>query len=311
MRVQGARVHVPIGGECNNHCLFCMEADRVSRARAAKRMTAARVRELLAAQRGVEEVCFTSGEPTMRPELGLLVRWARESGCARVSLMTNGRRLAYAPYLASLVDAGLRRVYVSIHGNHRALHEGLTRAPGSFAQTIAGLRNVAKLVPGGMELHTTTVLTTRNLERLSELRELLEQVRVGQAVFTAMQLAPRPEGGVSRLMPRYREIREAFARMIAAMPGVRGSTFLVDVPLCMTEGLDDATRGFVERRVHYEADRSVQGADAIDSVSTGDLDRAFRVHGPRCERCRYVAQCPGVYRAYVDVWGWEEIEPVP
>ncbi|HQP34882.1 MAG TPA: radical SAM protein, partial [Polyangiaceae bacterium] len=97
MRGQGARVHVPIGGECNNHCLFCMEADRASRARAAKRMTAARVRELLAAQRGVEEVCFTSGEPTMRPELGLLVRWARESGCARVSLMTNGRRLAYAP----------------------------------------------------------------------------------------------------------------------------------------------------------------------------------------------------------------------
>ena len=117
-------------------------------------MTAERVRGVLEAHRGAEEICFTSGEPTTRPELALFIRWARDTGCSRVSLMTNGRRLAYAPYLASLVDAGLNRIYVSIHGDHRALHDSLTRTPGSFEQTLQGTaQRSAALASGDRASH--------------------------------------------------------------------------------------------------------------------------------------------------------------
>src|SRR5678809_280949 len=66
---QAERVHVSIGAVCNNNCIFCMEEDRDGRYVNNSAMTADRVRWILAENRGAEEVCFTSGEPTTRPEL--------------------------------------------------------------------------------------------------------------------------------------------------------------------------------------------------------------------------------------------------
>ena len=130
-RIQGSteRVHIPIGAVCNNNCIFCMEEDREGRYVNNSAMTAERVRWVLETHRGAEEVCFTSGEPTTRPELPDFVAWAKELGYARISMMSNGRRMGHLPYAVALAKRGLNRVYVSIHGHDKTLHEGLTRTP--------------------------------------------------------------------------------------------------------------------------------------------------------------------------------------
>ncbi len=76
--------------------------------------------------------------------------------------MTNGRRLSHLPYAALLAKSGMNRFYISIHGHTKKLHEGLTRTPDSFEQTVAGLDTVARLKRFGVELHTSTVVTDRN-----------------------------------------------------------------------------------------------------------------------------------------------------
>ena len=97
---QAERVHVSIGAVCNNNCVFCMEEDRDGRYVNNSAMTAERVRWILEENRGAEEVCFTSGEPTTRPELPDFVAQARTLGYGRISMMTNGRRLSHLPYAA-------------------------------------------------------------------------------------------------------------------------------------------------------------------------------------------------------------------
>ena len=87
------RLHVSIGAVCNNNCVFCMEEDREGRYENNSAMTAERVRWILEQSRGAEEVCFTSGEPTTRPELPDFVALAKRLGYRRISVMTNGRRL--------------------------------------------------------------------------------------------------------------------------------------------------------------------------------------------------------------------------
>lgn len=74
---QAERVHISIGAVCNNDCIFCMEEDRDGRYINDSAMTPERVEWILAQNRGAEEVCFTSGEPTMRPELPSFVARAR------------------------------------------------------------------------------------------------------------------------------------------------------------------------------------------------------------------------------------------
>ncbi len=314
---QGERVHIPLGAQCNNHCLFCMEEDRAARARVNGAMTADRVRRILERHRGAEEVCFTSGEPTLDPRLPEFIRWARLAGCRRVSLMTNGRRLAHVPYAQRLARAGLGRLYVSIHGPNAVLHDGLTRSPGSFDQTLAGIRAAAALP--GVDLHTSTVVTRRNVAVLLETYEMLVDIGVGQVVFNALQVNGGAATHFDRMVPRYREVRRHFDRVIETARDGGRRAFLVDVPPCVTHGLPDRNRGFLEKHIHYEAHvpgiepsgaTPCDGLDGVRSVSTESLDSAFRVFGPMCSSCRYRPICPGVYERYVQVFGWDELEAV-
>ncbi len=316
------RLHISIGAICNNNCVFCMEEDREGRYVNNSAMTQQRVRWMLEAHRGAEEVCFTSGEPTTRQDLPEMVRWAKELGYPRISVMTNGRRLSHFPYAAGLAKRGMNRFYVSIHGHDKKLHEGLTRTPDSFAQTVAGLASVARLKRYGVELHTSTVITKRNLPHMAAIYRFLRAQGVDQVVFNVMQANGRADTHFEKIFPRYTEIAATFRRFLddCDEPPM---AFLVDIPLCVTEGIDDFNRGYVERYRHFDlesqvdlplGDRAVRRAEGggvgLVLVTREDLDRAERAHRDECRRCRYFTRCEGVWKNYLARYGWDELQPV-
>ncbi len=320
---QSERVHISIGAVCNNNCVFCMEEDRDGRYVNNSAMTAERVRWILEENRGAEEVCFTSGEPTTRPELPNFVAQARALGYGRISTMTNGRRLSHLPYAALLARSGMNRFYISIHGHTKKLHEGLTRTPDSFEQTVAGLAAVARLKRFGVELHTSTVVTDRNLPHLLDIYRFLRGLGVDQVVFNVMQANGRANTYFEQIFPRYTEIAGAFERFCQEVGEARPMAFLVDIPLCTTERLPDFNRGYVERYRHFDlasqavlpetqrAERAQEGKGrGLVLVLRGDLDDAQREKRAECARCRYEATCEGVWNNYLKRYGWDEFVPV-
>jgi cyclic pyranopterin phosphate synthase len=300
-----------------------MEEDRDGRYVNNSAMTPERVRWILQENRGAEEVCFTSGEPTTRPELPDFVSLARSLGYGRVSTMTNGRRLSHLPYAAQLVKAGMNRFYVSIHGHTKKLHEGLTRTPDSFEQTVAGLDSIAKLKRFGVELHTSTVVTDRNLPYLLPIYRFLRAHGVDHVVFNVMQANGRADTYFEQIFPRYTEIAAAFQAFCRDVGEARPNAFLVDIPLCTTEGIPDYNRGYVERYRHFDLasqavlpetlreDRVQQGGGrGLVLVLRSDLDDAQRQKRAECARCRYEATCEGVWGNYLKRYGWDEMVPV-
>jgi MoaA/NifB/PqqE/SkfB family radical SAM enzyme len=314
------RVHLSIGAVCNNNCLFCMEEDRDGRYVNNSAMTMEKVRWILEQHRGAEEVCFTSGEPTTREDLKDMLELATSLGFDRLSVMTNGRRLSHLPYAASLVKRGLKRFYVSIHGHDEKLHEGLTRTPGSFAQTVAGLDSLAKLKRFGVEVHTSTVLTNRNLPFLTEIYRFLRRHGVDQVVFNVMQANGRANTFFDQIFPTYAETAAQFRKFIAEVGEPEPMAFLVDIPLCTTEGIPDFNRGYVEACAHYDTAENaiLDGFDAeakkhdngLVLISRKDLDDATREKRAECKGCKYDAQCEGVWKNYVKRRGWDEMKPV-
>jgi cyclic pyranopterin phosphate synthase len=318
------RIHISIGAVCNNNCVFCMEEDREGRYENNSAMTPDRVRWILEQSANAEEVCFTSGEPTTRPELPDFVALAKRLGYRRISVMTNGRRLSHLPYAALLAKAGMNRFYVSIHGHTKKLHEGLTRTPESFEQTLAGLDTIAKLKRFGVELHTSTVLTDRNLPHLLDVYRFLRGHGVDQVVFNVMQANGRADTYFEQIFPTYTATAAAFRRFCDEVGEPRPAAFLVDIPLCTTEGIPDFNRGYVEKHSRYQldahdavpkdrrAERVQQGGGrGLVLLSRQDLDEAQREKRPECASCRYDAQCEGVWKNYLKRQGWDEMVPVP
>src|SRR5690606_1066380 len=68
----------------------------------------ARLREQLAHYRrqGVELLDIDGGEPTLHPELLLLIRHARALGYRAINVTTNSRLCAYESFAARLVHSG-------------------------------------------------------------------------------------------------------------------------------------------------------------------------------------------------------------
>lgn len=318
------RLHISIGAVCNNNCVFCMEEDRDGRYVNNSAMTLERVRWILERHKGAEEVCYTSGEPTTRPELAQFVAWAKELGYPRISVMTNGRRLSSLAYAVSLVKSGMNRFYVSIHGHTKKLHEALTRTPDSFEQTVAGLQSIAKLKRFGIELHTSTVLTKANLPHLAEIYGFLRGHGVDHVVFNVMQVNGRADTHFEQIFPTYTETAERFRAFIAATGEARPMAFLVDIPLCTTEGIPDFNRGYVEKHMHYDVEEqsALEGVDSaaravnvagrsLVVLTREDLDEARREKRPECSACRHFSHCEGVWSGYVRRNGWGEMVPRP
>ena len=108
----------------------------------------------------------------------------------------------------------MNRFYVSIHGHTKKLHEGLTRTPGSFDQTLAGIDSIAKLKRFGVDLHTSTVITDRNLPHMLDVYRLLRSHGVDQVVFNVMQANGRANTYFEQIFPSYTQIAAGFRKFL-------------------------------------------------------------------------------------------------
>lgn len=316
-RVQNKRerVHILTGTICNNNCTFCMEEDREGRKVTNARTDDDLVEWILKEHPDCEEVCFTSGEPTTNKRFPYWVKMAKAAGVPQISVMTNGRALAYAKYTRGLVKAGLNRFYISIHGHTKKLHQSLVRTPGAFEQTVDGIREVAALAPYGVQLHTSTVITKGNLPYLTEIYEFLRGLGVQQVVFNVMQANGRANTHFDMLFPRYTEIAAAFKAFVDGQ-NERSEAFLVDIPPCTTTNIPDYNRGFVEAYRHYEdkgqtnLEAREEDVDDLVSVTRENLDDALREKRAECRSCDYTRACEGVWVNYLKRYGWDEMQPV-
>src|SRR5919197_4920789 len=132
-------LRVSVTDKCNFRCRYCMPADGLEWLQRDELLTfeeIARLVRVLAAM-GVEEVRLTGGEPLVRRELPVLVRMlAATPGVDDLSLTTNGVLLDR--FAAPLVDAGLRRINVSLDSLSHVRFAEITRRD-ALDRVLAGL----------------------------------------------------------------------------------------------------------------------------------------------------------------------------
>ena len=112
----GRNIHylrISLTDKCNMRCVYCMSEDMVFRPKA-ELMSTDEILRLVAifARLGADKIRLTGGEPTIHPDLIPIVRGIRAAGIERISMTTNGLRLA--ELAKSLKEAGLERVNVSV-----------------------------------------------------------------------------------------------------------------------------------------------------------------------------------------------------
>lgn len=249
-----------------------------------------------------DELVLTGGEPTIHPQLIDAVSKAREIGYKQIQVQTNGRMLGYGKFVDALVEAGATEFSPALHGATAEMHDGLTRAPGSYRQTVAGIRN---LRARNLSIVTNSVVAKANVLQLPALVDLLARLGVAQSqlafvhpVGTAFELF---DDVVPRLSDVVEPIRQA--REIANSRGLRLVTEAV--PLCFLRGMEElAVEDWIPKTTVIDLD-----GKPFDYSTWRPAEG--KSHGPPCQQCAARFRCEGPWREYPDRFGWDEFDPLP
>jgi AdoMet-dependent heme synthase len=112
---------------------------------------------------------LSGGEPLYRPDIFQLAKYATDKGL-RVALATNGT-LVTKEIARKIVDAGVKRVSISLDGATAETHDTFRGIPGAFEAAIYGFKNLKEL---GMPVQINMTIARHNAV---ELPGVLEMVR--------------------------------------------------------------------------------------------------------------------------------------
>lgn len=291
------RADVKVGFACNNRCVFCAQGDRRDACGAVPFDEL--LRRLADVRRTTRALVLTGGEPTVHRRIVALVEAARALGFDPIQLQTNGRTLAYPHVLDALVRAGVTEVSPSLHGSTAAVHDGLTRAAGSWAQSVEGIRNAAA---SGLPVVTNSVVTRGNTEDLPALVALLGRLGVRRAQLAFVHPVGTAAVEFDAVVPRLPDVSAALvrARAVALAAGVALVT--EGVPYCFLRGMEEMC---VEALI--PATTVVEMRGEVCDYSRWRVAEG-KAHGPPCAGCAARARCEGPWREYPERFGWAEFE---
>jgi heme b synthase len=169
---------------CNLRCIHCRRID-VADKLVPEDLTTAESKQLIDQ---IVTFCnpilvLSGGEPLIRPDIFEIAEYAVAKGL-RVALATNGT-LIDEPMAQRIVDAGIRRVAVSLDGATAETHDAFRALPGSFAQALEGIRH---LRARGMSVQVNTTVARHNVHELPQILDLA--LSLGADAFHIFLLVP-------------------------------------------------------------------------------------------------------------------------
>jgi MoaA/NifB/PqqE/SkfB family radical SAM enzyme len=250
---------------------------------------------------GFRRVCFTGGEVTIRKDIVELVSFAKKTGYDEIMIQTNGRKFSSLSFTKEIVKAGANQFGLSIHGHNSQLHDYFTQRPGSFEETVKGVKNIIKT---GQRVATNSVVNKLNYRFLPELAKLLVDLGVSQYQLAFIHINGAAWTNFDQLVPR---ISLTIPPLIKALNyGIqrRIITFTEAYPYCLIKGYELclSEHHIPDRTIIKEYGRSYD----FDPIRKNEAKMKF----PQCRQCDYNNQCEGTWKEYPERFGYEEFKPI-
>lgn len=293
-----SRSDIKIGFACNNRCVFCAQGEKRHDTGFVPFDTV--VAHLRRRYREGQGLVFTGGEPTIRKDLIELVTLAKGIGYAPIQLQTNGRMLIYRQRVRRLVDAGVTEFAPSLHGPNADVHEQLTRAAGSFEQSLAGIANA---VASGVPVVTNTVVCRQNIEHLAATVELLASAGVTHAQLAMVHPVGTAAGLFTQIVPHLSVAAPAVAAAVRRGTSLGVRVVVEAMPPCFLRGLEHA---IVESAI---PETTVIDANGQQFAYSDWRRGEGKIKGPPCETCACAQTCEGPWREYPEQFGWDHYVP--
>lgn len=283
---------IETGFTCNSRCRYCTQLDyRVIPQADKLDLATDEIKERIryAAEGGYDQVGFSGGEPTIRPDFVELIAYAKSHGFRRIGVTSNGRMFAYRSFTEAAMRAGLDGFTFSLHGSTPELHDRIANAKGALEQALAGLRNISAVRKAfGLQAHlmNNQILLPENVHEIGAMVELLAPLGVHLFMIQPFISQRSNSDEIGRFFVPYDDV---VASVRAALPSLRRHKARVkpyNVPNCLLTplGSDVVEAQFYGIKPFREYEK-----DAPGEFRAFKVRQWFRVDA--CATCKEV--CPG------------------
>lgn len=155
---------------------------------------------------GTLYLSLTGGEPFVRPDLHAIVAEARRLRFV-VGVKTNGVLLG-AEEAAWLAGLGVAQVDVSVYGPTAAIHDRVTKQPGSFAATLAAIE---RLGAAGVHVQMAVPLMRTNVAAFAQILDLAGRLHCRPAFDPQISVKQDCNRGLQRLRSHGEELARFYA----------------------------------------------------------------------------------------------------
>jgi MoaA/NifB/PqqE/SkfB family radical SAM enzyme len=309
---------IKVGLSCNNACIHCiMEPVKKAQKRSGEGLDAdtASVKRLIAsaAERGFSHITLTGGEVTIRPDFPALVLFALALNLV-VVIQTNGRQLARASrrkFLKQVDSPGRVLFVIAIHGPDEAIHDAVTRRPGSFMQTIRGIKSVQN---DGFRVCGKLVISRINLSAIVPTLHLLKRLGVDECVIAF----PHAEDFSSRIfhqvVPTYSAVAGVIGAVLAEdVINIPGNISYETVPFCVVRDIrfwrSSLDLMFLQDRMR-RSETLIEMSMTGDTINWNEMRSQIKTKPSACGSCLLEHLCEGPWKEYVNHISAGEFQPV-
>ncbi|HAH31639.1 MAG TPA: hypothetical protein DCL44_04930 [Elusimicrobia bacterium] len=299
------KIVVFTGYACNNNCRFCIAADKRL---LPQKTTAELSREIYQARnKGAQILEIIGGEATIRKDFSHMVSLAKKIGIPEVICATNGRVFSDLSRAREIVEAGMDTLVFSVHGAKAAVHDALTRSPGSFSELCRGLENLKKI--GFSNINGNTAVVKTNMRGLPEIAGFYAEHKVRNVEYIFVD---SNSGGANNnffeLVPHISKAAPFMRRALEiGLKAGFGQWKVRYVPLCHFTGYEAQISEINEKALflteHWAPD--FKNLDVVKSRAA-----VGRRKTEKCLGCRLYGTCEGIWVEYLKNYGDEELHPV-
>ncbi len=181
---------IEVTQKCPLNCLHCSSEANASKT---QELTLEKVQSIVeeAIELGLQELTISGGEPLVWEPLVDLISYCsiRKIG---ISVYTTGVIFHSKPELLDkLVQAGLKKVVISLFGSNERIHQSVTRVFGSFNQTIEAISLMSKKE---LDVKIHFVATAQNFHELRAVALLARSL--GALGISVLRFVPHGRGSI-------------------------------------------------------------------------------------------------------------------
>jgi len=295
-----------LGYTCNNHCIHCVIEDSKRTLLAKHLPVDISTQEALALlktelAKGLNSVTITGGEATIRKDLTEILEFCFNNAL-KVTLQTNGRLLTQKNIQKMLLKESNITLVIALHGTIPEIHDVITRVPGSFHETMSGIRFA---IGNNIPVIIKTVISKVNMKNLP----LFVPFMVSEHLSDINMAFPHAQGAArinfDMVVPQYTILRPYILDLANRAKEAKINLSFETIPFCILPEYPEMMSELI-----YEC-KDVQCTQVKEETFDWNVIRKqIKIKMPYCTECFFNEYCEGPWREYVEKFGFSEFSPV-